>query len=63
MDILRAYTYAELKQEKKARSIIRDLIQSYPKFPFQSWLGRWIQGRDDLSRLMENLYRLGLPQE
>jgi len=36
MDILRASTYAELKQEKKARSIIRDLIQSYPKFPFQS---------------------------
>jgi len=63
MDILRASTYAELKQEKKARSIIRDLIQSYPKFPFQSWLARWVQSSDDLSRLMGNLYRLGLPKE
>jgi adenylate cyclase len=63
MDILRASTYAELGQEKKAKSIISDLIQSYPKFPYKNWLAKWVQSGDDLSKLMRNLYRLGLPQE
>jgi len=63
MDILRASTYAELGQEKKAKAIIRDLMQSYSKFPFEKWLARWVQSSDDLSRLMGNLYRLGLPRE
>jgi adenylate cyclase len=63
MDILRASTYAELGQEKQAKAIIRGLIQSHPEFPFEKWLARWVQSSDDLSRLMENLYRLGLPQK
>jgi len=63
MDVLRAATYVKLEQEKKARAIIRDLAQSYSKFTFENWLARWVQSGDDLSRLMENLYRLGLPKE
>jgi adenylate cyclase len=63
MDAFRASNYAELGEEEKAKSIIRDLVQTYPEFPVEDWLAKWVQSSDDLSRRMENLYRLGLPQE
>ena len=63
MDAFRASTYAELGKEEKAKSIIHGLVQSYPEFPVKNWLAKWVKGSDDLSRRMENLYRLGLPQK
>jgi adenylate cyclase len=63
MDALRASTYAELGKEEKAKSIIRGLVQSYPNFPVKNWLAKWLKSSDDRARIMENLYRLGLPQE
>jgi hypothetical protein len=62
MDTLRASTYAELGEEEEAKAIIRDLVQTYPEFPIENWLAKWVQSSDDLSRRMENLYPLGLPQ-
>jgi len=62
MDMFRASAYAELGQEEKAKSIISGLAESYPKFPFEKWLARWIKNSDDRERLMGNLYSLGLPR-
>lgn len=63
MDAFHASTYAELGKEEKAKSIIHGLVQSYPEFPVKNWLAKWVKSSDDLSRRMENLYRLGLPQK
>ena len=62
MDIFRASAYAELGQEENAKSIIGDLIRSYPKFPVSNWLALWLKSSDDYSRTIENLHRLGLPK-
>ena len=62
MDMFRASAYAELGQEAMAKSILSGLIESYPGFPFEKWLARWIKNSDDQERLMGNLHRLGLPQ-
>jgi tetratricopeptide (TPR) repeat protein len=62
VDLFRASAYAELGQEEMAKSIISGLVESYPEFPFEKWLARWITNSDDLERLMGNLHRLGLPQ-
>jgi len=62
MDMFRASAYAELGQEEMAKSIISGLVESYPEFPFEKWLARWVKNGDDRERLMANLHRLGLPQ-
>lgn len=62
MMVFHASTYAELGKEEKAKSVIHDLVRSYPNFPVENWLARWVQSSDDLSRRMGNLHRLGLPQ-
>ncbi len=62
MDLFRASAYAELGQEAIAKSVISELVESHPGFPFEKWLSRWIKNSDDLERLMGNLHRLGLPQ-
>ena len=62
MDALRASTYAELGEDEKAKAIIRDLVQSHPEFQVENWLATWLQNSDKQPAIMENLYRLGLPQ-
>jgi adenylate cyclase len=61
VDVFRASAYAELGQEEMAKSIISELVESYPEFPFEKWFARWIKNSDELERLMGNLHRLGLP--
>jgi TolB-like protein/Tfp pilus assembly protein PilF len=63
MDAFRASAYAELGKEDVARSIIQDLIRSYPQFPVEGWFAKWHENPDDSASLMENLYRLGLPRK
>ncbi len=63
MDAFRASAYAELGNENEARSIIRNLVQSYPEFPVESWLAKWHESADDPARIMETLHRLGLPRK
>lgn len=63
MDIFRASTYAELGDAKKAESIILDLLKSYPEFPVEGWLATWLGSGGDQLKIMENLYRLGLPRK
>ena len=63
MDIFRASAYAELGNAKKAGSIIHDLLKSYPQFPVEEWLATWLESSGDQPKIMENLYRLGLPRK
>jgi adenylate cyclase len=63
MDAFRAAAYAELGNEEQARATIRSLVQSYPEFPVERWLGKWHAGSDRPARLMESLHRLGLPRD
>ena len=60
--VFHAANYLELGNEAKARSIIRDLVKSYPEFPIEAWLDTWLKESGNQSRIMENLYRIGLPQ-
>ena len=61
MDILRASTYAEPGKKEEAISIISNLVQSYP-LPYRNRIARRVQRNDDLSGLLANLYRPGLPE-
>jgi hypothetical protein len=51
-----------LGQVEMAKSIVSELKESAPEFPFQKWLTRWVHNSDDQERLMNNLRRLGLPE-
>jgi adenylate cyclase len=62
MDIFLASTYAELGDAKKAESITLDLLKSHPEFPVEGWLAIWLGSSGDQLKIMENLYRLGLPR-
>lgn len=62
MDSFRAANYMEMGNEEQARKIIQDLITSHPLFSVEKWLAIWLKGREDQSRIMENLYRIGLQQ-
>ena len=43
-----------------AKSVISELVESHPDFPFAKWLARWIKNRSERERLMENLHRLAM---
>ena len=62
MDILRASAYAEPGKKEEAISIISNLVQSYLQFPYRNRIARRVQSNDDLSGLLANLYRPGLPE-
>jgi tetratricopeptide (TPR) repeat protein len=63
MDAFRAAAYAEMGRENEARAIIEGVIQSHAGFPVERWLARWHEDTEDLSRIMESLYRHGLPRK
>jgi adenylate cyclase len=63
MDAFRASAFAELGSDREAKSIIDELVKSYPDFPVDSWLQKWLGDGAHLPRKMENLYRLGLPRK
>lgn len=53
----------ELGMEDEARAIIRNLNRSNPGFPVEGWLEKWHESNGGSSRVIENLYRLGLPRK
>lgn len=63
IEAYRAAAYAELGEEQNARDIIQGLVRTDPGFPVERWLGRWMEDTDELARIMENLYRHGLPRK
>ena len=61
MDLFRAGAYAELGQEVDARAVIDAMRLSYPEFPYEAWLSRWLDA-DRLHEMLNNLYSAGLPK-
>jgi TolB-like protein/Flp pilus assembly protein TadD len=61
MDLFRAGGYAELGQEDDARAVIDAMRLSYPEFPYEAWLSRWLDS-DRLHEMLNNLYSAGLPK-
>ena len=61
MDLFRAGAYAELGQEDDARAVIDAMRLSYPEFPYEAWLSRWLDS-DSLHEMLNNLYSAGLPK-
>jgi hypothetical protein len=62
MDAFRAATYAKLGKDGEARTIIDNLVDTYPEFPVHDWLAKWLRIPNDLSITMDSLYHLGLPR-
>ena len=62
MDVFRASAYSGLGDEDKARAVIDTMRLSHSEFPTEAWLSRWLGPRNNLSRTMNTLYRLGLPR-
>ncbi len=63
MDAFLAAGYVDLGKESEARSILQELVRTYPGFPVAHWLARWQEDTEEVSRVMENLYRHGLPRK
>jgi tetratricopeptide (TPR) repeat protein len=61
MDLFHAGAYAELGQEDAARAVIDAMLLSYPEFPAEAWLSRWLDS-DGLHKALTNLYSAGLPK-
>jgi adenylate cyclase len=61
MDLFHAGAYAELGQEDAARDMIDAMLLSYPEFPAEAWLSKWLDS-DSLDETLNNLYRMGLPR-
>jgi hypothetical protein len=61
MDVFRAGAYAELGQEDDARAVIDAMRLSYPEFPSEAWLSRWLVS-DSQHKTLNNLYSAGLPK-
>lgn len=60
MDLFRAGAYAELGQEDDARAVIDAMRLSFPEFPHEAWLSRWLDS-DSLHEMLNRLYSAGLP--
>ena len=62
MDAFRAATYAKLGKDGEARTIIDNLVNTYPEFLVHDWLAKWLRTPNDLTTTMDSLYHLGLPR-
>lgn len=63
MATFRAATYAALGKDQEARSVIQELVATYPEYPVEHWLAKWLGNPDNLSTTIGQLYRHGLPKK
>jgi tetratricopeptide (TPR) repeat protein len=61
MDLFRAGAYVELGQDDDARAVIDTMRLSFPEFPHEAWLSRWLDS-DSPHEMLNNLYSAGLPK-
>jgi Flp pilus assembly protein TadD len=62
MDIFSAAALANLGRDIEARHQVEGLIQSFPDFPYEAWLQKWIGSGEHLDTTIEKLKALGLAQ-
>lgn len=61
MITFRAATYAALGNKQEAQLAIQDLVRTYPEFPAEEWLEKWLKNSGFLSSTMDALLQNGLP--
>lgn len=62
MDIFSAAALANLGRETEARHQVAELNLTYPNFPYEAWLEKWIGPGEHLDTTIEKLRFLGLTQ-
>jgi len=62
MATFRAATYAAMGKDNEAQSVIQELVLTFPDYPVEHWLAKWLSNKDDLATTTDRLYRHGLPK-
>ena len=60
MDVFIAAAYAQLGEEKKARQLVAEMVQNYPRFHYRPWLERWLHNVSLLTQTITLLQEAGL---